>query len=150
MSLPSWVALGLMLAAQWWSDPRWLSNAPMLLWGLILCLVFEPVWLSSGLLAYSGWDYRWLAPGWIWALWLGLAVSFHYSLRWLCGRPWLGAVFGAAGGVFSVSMGMSLGAASAPLGWLPMAMTYGAVWAVAVPLLAFGAQWTREQEHRHA
>jgi len=150
MSWPSWVVLGGMLAGQWWFDPRWIKNTSMLLWGLVLCLLLEPIWLSSGLLAYTGWDHPWLAPGWIWALWLGFAVSFHYSLRWLCGRPWLGAAFGAVGGIFSVTMGIRLGAASAPLDWLPIAMTYGVVWAVAVPLLAYGAQLTGEREHHHA
>ena len=115
MSWPSWTVLAVMLAGQWWFDPRWSKNVAMLLWGLVLCLLLEPIWLSSGLLAYTGWQHPWLAPAWIWALWLGFAVSFHYSLNWLCGRPWLGAAFGAIGGVFSVTMGMRLGAASAPL-----------------------------------
>ncbi len=148
-SLPAWGVLALMLVLQWRCDIRWARNAGMVGWGLLLCLLFEPIWLSTGLLVYTGWEHGWLAPGWIWALWLGFAVSFHYSLRWLCGRPWLGAAFGAFGGVFSVTIGIRLGAASAPQGWLPMALAYAAVWAIAVPLLASGAQWM-EREQRHA
>ena len=65
MSWPSWTVLAVMLAGQWWFDPRWSKNVAMLLWGLVLCLLLEPIWLSSGLLAYTGWQHTWLAPAWI-------------------------------------------------------------------------------------
>ena len=109
----------------------------------------EPLWLRPEVLQYRNWDQHWRAPHWVWTLWLGFAVSFRYSLNWLCGRPVLAALLGALGGVFSVTMGIRLGAATAPQGWLLLAMVYGVSWAIAVPLLAQVATITK-QGTKHA
>lgn len=112
------------------------DDLKMLLAGAVACLVFEPLWLAPALIHYVHWHRHWLAPGWIWALWLGFAVSFNYCLAWLRQRLWLAALFGAVGGVVSVTIGVRIGAASLPHGWWPLALAYGFGWLLAVPLLA--------------
>lgn len=116
---------------------QWRRDLQTLLYGALLCLLLEPIWLLLQVVSYHQWQSLWLAPHWIWALWLSFAVSFHYSFSWLQRRYWLAAAFGGIGGVFSVTMGMQFGAAEAPMGWLSFALIYGPLWAVAVPLLAF-------------
>ncbi|ASK33436.1 hypothetical protein CEK62_03065 [Alcanivorax sp. N3-2A] len=132
--------LVVMQAGVWALGRPWRRDLPLLCAGAFACIVLEPVWMVPGLIHYQGWSYSWLAPGWIWALWLGFAVSFNYCLAWLCGRPLLAALFGGIGGVISVTVGIRLGAATTPQGWLPLALSYAAIWALVVPALALLAQ----------
>ncbi|EKF75552.1 hypothetical protein A11A3_01727 [Alcanivorax hongdengensis A-11-3] len=141
----AWSVLAPMVLIQCLAGGHWRRDGRMLLIGGGLCLALEPLWLASSLLVYQQWHSQWLAPPWIWALWLGFAVSFHYSLYWLQGRPWLAALIGAIGGVVSVTAGLRLGAAVTPQGWLPFAMVYGGAWALAVPFMAWVAG---RQDHR--
>lgn len=115
---------------------RWHDDLRMLLAGAVACLIFEPLWLAPSYIHYVNWSHHWVAPGWIWALWLGFAVSFNYCLGWLRQRLWLAALFGAVGGVISVTVGARIGAASMPHGWWALALSYGFGWLVAVPILA--------------
>jgi len=52
----------------------------------------------------------------------------------------LAALFGAVGGVFSVTVGINFGAASTPQGWWLLAISYAAVWSMVVPTLAYLAR----------
>ncbi|MDX1803583.1 MAG: DUF2878 domain-containing protein [Alcanivorax sp.] len=136
----AWPVLLTMVSLQGRGRNHWQRDVLMLLTGALFCLITEPVWLVVSLLKYVHWSDHWLAPHWVWALWLGFAVSFHYSLRWLQGRWWLASMLGAFGSVVSVSTGIKLGAAVAPQGWLPLALVYGVVWALAAPLMAVVAR----------
>lgn len=49
-------------------------------------------------------------PIWMIALWLVFASTVPSSFRWLYGRPWLTAAFGAIGGPLSYWAGAKLGA----------------------------------------
>lgn len=74
---------------------------------------------------------------WMVALWAAIACTLHSSMRWLQGRPWLGAVFGALGGAGSYYAGMRLGAVEFPAGDAAGALAAGGLWLVAMPLLAW-------------
>lgn len=134
--LAAWGVLVPTVLLCWYFNHQWRDDLPMLCAGAVACLLFEPLWIAPGLIHYVNWNRDWLAPGWIWALWLGFAISFNYCLRWLRERLWLAAVFGGVGGVMSVTVGIKIGAAFAPMGWWPMAIAYGVGWALAVPVLA--------------
>ncbi|WP_372653544.1 DUF2878 domain-containing protein [Alcanivorax borkumensis] len=138
----AWCVLLAMLITQVALTGRWRNDGVLVVAGAALCVVMEPLWLLTDVLEYRNWPHRWWAPHWVWALWMGFAVSFRYSLGWLCGRPVLAALFGAVGGVFSVTMGMRFGAASAPQGWVLLAVIYAIGWAIAVPILAQVATMT--------
>ena len=108
--------------------------------GLLVGLAVEPLWIGAGLIEYRLQFHALLPPVWILALWMGFALSFNYSLAWLQGRRLLAAVFGGVGSVLSVLAGVRFGAAEAPAGLLPLALAYGALWAILVPMLAQLAQ----------
>lgn len=135
-SLPALASLAVMLG--WAARHGVLSRADMVmvLIGLGLGLVGEMFWLLPGLVVYQAQPLFWLPPLWILALWAGFALMFNHSLRWLRGRPFLCALLGASGGVLSLLAGIRMGAAVAPLGVLPLALVYAAVWALLVPLLS--------------
>ncbi len=73
---------------------------------------------------------------WMVALWAAIACTLHSSMRWLQGRPLLGAVFGALGGAGSYYAGMRLGAVEFPAGDAAGAVAAGGLWLVALPLRA--------------
>lgn len=144
----AWVLLGVMLLVQARVSGQWRRDAASMLCAGCLCLLLEPVWMLSDVLAYRQWPIAWLAPHWIWALWLALGLCLHSSLAWLQPRPVLAAAFGAMGGVSSVTLGVDMGAAQAPQGWWPLALIYGGIWALAVPFLAKAAQWQQRFFYR--
>ncbi|MEQ3681907.1 MAG: DUF2878 domain-containing protein [Alcanivorax sp.] len=146
--VPAWGVLATMLVAQIALTRQWKQDIFLITAGGLMCALMEPLWLLPEALQYKSWQQHWWAPPWVWALWMGFAASFRYSLSWLCGRPVFAALFGGLGGVFSVMMGIRLGAATAPQGWLLLAIIYGISWAIAVPLLAKIASMTkREDQH---
>ena len=148
-----WTALLVLLVMQagvWALNRAWRQDLPLLVVGALACVVCEPIWLASGLIRYVDWSAAWLAPAWIWALWLGFAVSFNYCLGWLRQRLALAAAFGAFGGVFSVTVGIRLGAADTPHGWWALALVYGVTWAMVVPALAWWARHRDEERKIHA
>lgn len=118
---------------------NWRPDARMALAGLAVGLIVEPLWLYAGLIEYRLQTWPLIAPIWILALWVGFAVCFNYSLAWLRGRVWLAVIFGGVGSALSVWAGVRFGAAQAPLGMAQLALAYGAVWAIVVPLLAWWA-----------
>ncbi|MBZ2188557.1 DUF2878 domain-containing protein [Alcanivorax sp. JB21] len=112
----------------------------MLMAGLVVGAIAELVWLNAGVISYrTAWSAH-FAPIWILALWAGFAVSFNYSLGWLKGRPFVAAAFGGFGSAGSVVGGVRLGAAEAPEGLLLLAICYGVLWSLIVPMLAWWAQ----------
>jgi hypothetical protein len=85
------------------------------------------------------------APLWILALWASFALTLNHSLRWLRGRPLLGAVLGAVGGplAYISSSRLSGAVAFAAPEW--RALLYLALgWSLAIGLLAYLAgRWAR-------
>ena len=53
-----------------------------------------------------------LPPAWILVLWLQFAMSLHYSLGWLTGRYFLGALLGSVSGALAYWAGVRFGAAA--------------------------------------
>jgi len=136
---PALVMLLALVALAVGSGASWRAAGRMALAGLLAGMLAERVWLSLGLIEYRlAWSPVW-PPVWIMVLWVAFAMSLNHSLAWLQGRVWLAAVFGAIGSVGSVLAGVRWGAASAPAGWLPLAVWYGLVWALLVPALAWWA-----------
>ncbi|HAS30232.1 MAG TPA: DUF2878 domain-containing protein [Alcanivorax sp.] len=146
----AWLVLAAMQAGVWALNRAWRADLALLAAGAVACVLFEPIWMAPGLIEYVDWPRRWVAPDWIWALWLGFAVSFNYCLAWLRPKLLLAALFGAFGGVFSVTVGINFGAATTPQGWWLLALSYGAVWSMVVPALAYLARRLDEERGRYA
>jgi len=86
---------------------------------IVVCLVgsfADTLLLRFGLLAYPGDSGApavngpfAMVPPWIASLWLAFAMLPRFSLRWLAGRRWLAAAFGAVGGPLSFYAGTRIG-----------------------------------------
>ena len=77
-----------------------------------------------------------VAAPWMMSLWAVLMTALPCSLRWLRGRPWLAAGFGAVGGPAAYAGGLALGALTP--GSLPFAAALalvGVAWFAAMPVL---------------
>ncbi len=113
------------------ADLRLLAIALPLGW------LLDSAFAASGWLLYAQpWPWAWAAPVWIWALWVGFAMTLNHSMAFLAGKPWLAAAFGALGG--PLAYWTAAGAFDAvsfgrPVPWVLLALAAG--WAVLLPLL---------------
>lgn len=138
----SWLALPVLACMFGWAavtGARARDDVLLAVAGLGVGILFEVMFLSSGLIRYEEQALSWAPPLWILALWAGFAMSFNHSMAWLQDR-WLACVvLGAFGSASSLYAGISFGAAqpNAPI-WA-VSMVYGFSWAVLVPVLAWVA-----------
>ncbi len=110
-------------------------EATLILASLIIGAIWDSLLVWSGLLSYEhGLFHPRLAPFWIIAMWALFATTFNVSLRWLKGRWWLSAVFGAIGGPLAYYAGFRLGAVDmSNQGEALMALAVG--WAALMPVM---------------
>lgn len=99
-------------------------------------LVVDTVQIAGGLLRFpSAGRFAWLPPAWLIVLWAQFAATFHFSMQWLKGRPWLAALFGAVGGPLAFLAGHKLGVVDFhPEVWRSM-LSLAIVWGAVLPLL---------------
>ncbi len=84
----------------------------LLLTSMLLGLLVDGVHIHTGVLAFPiGSFHPALPPTWILVLWLQFAMTLHYSLGWLTGRYYLGALLGSVSGALAYWAGVRLGAA---------------------------------------
>ncbi len=118
----------------------WRNEGQLVLAACLIGLVWENLLTLQGLLVYpSGVLLAGTAPHWIIAMWALFATTLNLSLRWLQGRWWLSAMFGAIAGPLAFYAGSRLGAVSfsdpvTALVWLAVG------WGVLTPLLMRLAQ----------
>jgi len=85
----------------------------LLLTSLLLGLLVDGIHIYTGVLAFPiGSFLPGLPPAWILVLWLQFAMSLHYSLGWLTGRYFLGALLGSVSGALAYWAGVRFGAAA--------------------------------------
>lgn len=85
----------------------------LLLTSLLLGLLVDGVHIHTGVLAFPiGSFHPGLPPAWIFILWLQFATTLHYSLGWLTGRYFLGALLGSVSGALAYWAGVRFGAAA--------------------------------------
>lgn len=108
----------------------------LVLFAGVLGAIADIILIRTAGLTYSG-----AAPGalfgplWIVALWMTFATSINASLYWLRGRPLVGALIGAAGGLLAYHAGLNLKVVSYWPGDPQALLALAAVWGVAIPLL---------------
>lgn len=108
--------------------------------GLVVGMIFEVLLIGSGLIHYAlqqgpGWP-----PLWILALWAGFTLNFRHCMAFFQRQRPAAAWLGLVGAPASVIAGVSLGAATAPVGLVPLGIAYGLAWALVMPLLAVLAE----------
>jgi len=101
----------------------------------IIGAVFDSFLVASGWVTYkAGLFSDHLAPYWIITMWMLFATTLNVSIRWLRGKPWLAALFGAVGGPISYLTGEKLG--GIVLSNQPAAVAALAIgWAIMMPML---------------
>jgi Protein of unknown function (DUF2878) len=98
--------------------------------------VVDTLQIACGLLSFpTGTVFGWLPPAWLIVLWAQFAATFHFSMKWLKGRPWLAAFFGAIGGPVAFDAGRRLGVVAFHPAFWPSLLSLSVVWASAVPFL---------------
>jgi Protein of unknown function (DUF2878) len=108
----------------------------LMLWAAGVGVAVDTLQIEIGTLRFPvGSVVAWLPPPWLVVLWMQFAATFHYSMRWLKGRPRSAALFGAVGGPLAFAAGQRLGVVQFhPAVW-PSLLSLAVVWAAALPLL---------------
>ncbi len=95
----------------------------------------DSLFAAAGLLQYtSGQPASWLAPVWIFGLWVGFGTTLNVAFRWLHNRWTLATILGAVSGPLSYFAGAKMGAVSFADTTLAM-ISLSATWSVLLPSL---------------
>ncbi len=145
----SWVATVFGAAAGWtWIGPLLIAAAALLhlrrshqpvreftlltLAG-VLGLTFDSLLLSTGWIAFP--DHTgFLAPLWMFAMWILFATTLNVAFQWLRPRLWLASVLGAVSGPLSYWSGSKAGA-MVMVDTTSALVALSAGWAILMPLL---------------
>jgi hypothetical protein len=107
------VLVAVLLHLRMTPGPR--GEAKLVAAAVVAGLAWDSALVALGLFRYpSGTVIDGLAPHWILAMWALLATTLNVSMRWLHGRPWSAAAFGALGGPLAYWAGARLGAVEMP------------------------------------
>ncbi|MGI8560461.1 MAG: DUF2878 domain-containing protein [Luteimonas sp.] len=143
------VAASLVFVAWQWAASRQRGIDARLVGVALACgLVIDGGLAASGLARYAAtWPSAAFAPTWILAVWAAFAMTLNQSMRWLQSRLSAAAVLGAVGGPLAylgAARGWNAVEFSAPQ-W-PALLALGALWLLAMPLLAGLARyWSHGQ-----
>lgn len=102
----------------------------------VVGVVVDSIQIAAGLLRFPpAARVAFLPPAWLVVLWAQFAATFHFSMKWLKGRPWLAAVFGAIGGPLAFVAGYNFDVVDFhPEVW-PSLLALAVVWSGVLPLL---------------
>nr|WP_321465359.1 DUF2878 domain-containing protein [uncultured Desulfobulbus sp.] len=108
----------------------------LLLASVFLGLLVDGFHIRTSVLAFPiGGFHLSLPPAWILVLWLQFAMSLHYSLSWLRGRYFLGALLGSVSGALAYWAGVRFGAAAFGADLLRSLVQIGLSWGLITPIL---------------
>lgn len=100
---------------------------------LAIGIVVEAGLSARGIYRFtSGSVVHWMSPPWLLAMWAQFATTFRFSLRSIMASPARAALFGALGGPIAFAAGERLGAVTLDQPVLPVLITLGLVWGVAL------------------
>lgn len=85
---------------------------------------------------------------WMVALWINLALTLNYSLRWLHNRLAFAAVLGAGAAALAYYTGSKLGAITLDAGLISL-VYIGLMWLIAMPLLVWMTQRVNHLEQKY-
>lgn len=138
---PWWGPAAFVVFAAFQLAPRFRARGDATLMWIALPMGFsvDTVMASTGLLAYaSPVPHAGFAPVWIVALWMGFALTFNHSLRYVMHRTWLAILLGAVVGPFSYWIASRTWGAVQFTDSFPLVLlTLGSLWAVAMGLFSY-------------
>jgi hypothetical protein len=119
----------------------------LVLWTSAIGLAVDTLQIALGMLRFdAGVVIAWLPPPWLVIVWAQFAMTFHFGLRRLVGRPWAAALFGVLGGPLAFLAGERLGVVTLhPAVW-PSVLSLALTWAVAMP----AATWLAARQRGRA
>jgi hypothetical protein len=104
------------------------------LWTAAIGVAVDTTQIGLGTLRFdAGTIVAWLPPPWLVVIWMQFAMTFHYSLRWLNGRPSRAALFGGVGGPLAFYAGRQLGVVDLHPDLWPSLMSLAVLWSLAMP-----------------
>ena len=108
----------------------------LMLWSGAIGTAMDTLQIAIGTLYFPiGSVVSWLPPPWLIVLWIQFAATFHFSMRWLKGRPWIAALFGAVGGPLAFAAGRRLDVVQFHAAVWPSLLSLAVVWGAVMPLL---------------
>ena len=108
----------------------------LLMASLFLGLLVDSYHIRTSVLVFPiGSFHSSLPPAWILVLWLQFAMSLHYSLSWLLGRYFLGALLGSVSGALAYWAGVRFGAAAFGADLIRSLVQIGLSWGLIMPIL---------------
>jgi Protein of unknown function (DUF2878) len=147
-TLPGVLAAVVFVCMQLAVSEQRVSDVRLIAVALLVGIVLDGALAASGVVQYSSSPPA-IPPGgapvWILALWAAFALTLNHSLRWLRGRPLIGALLGAAGGplAYASSSRLSGAVAFAPPEWRAV-VCLAVGWGIAIGLLSYVAgYWAR-------
>lgn len=134
---PSVVACSALAIWQLNPSRRHISDIKLIMVAIVVGLVSDTFLLQLNLFKFTyPFPIEGIAPLWILLLWVGFALTINHSMKWLNSRSWLPAVLGAIFAPLSYLAGQRLGAVEYLADPLLISVCIGAVWAVAMTVLA--------------
>ena len=116
----------------------------LVLWTAAIGLVIDTTQIALGTLRFqAGSVAAWLPPPWLVLIWAQFAITFHFGLAWLKGRPGQAALFGAIGGPLAFLAGRRLGVVELHPDLWPSLLSLAVTWSVAMP----AALWLAGRQH---
>jgi hypothetical protein len=113
------------------------TDLKLMAWVVPIGVAMDTLMAATGLLHYAApVPSTQLAPLWIVAIWASFSLTLRHTFRFLFGRPWLAAIFGA--------IGAPLAYLSAERGWQAVQFGHGMwpalgvlalLWAFALPIM---------------
>ena len=82
---------------------------------------------------FVGRGTSWLPPPWLTLIWAQFAITFHFGLRWMKGRPERAALFGLIGGPLAFLCGRRLGVVTLHPELWPSLLSLALTWSLALP-----------------
>ncbi len=97
-------------------------------------LVVDTTQIALGTLHFTaGTLVPWLPPPWLTLIWAQFAITFHFGLRWMKGRPERALLFGLIGGPLAFLCGRRLGVVTLHPELWPSLLSLAVTWGLALP-----------------
>jgi hypothetical protein len=115
----------------------------LVLWTAAIGLLVDTTQIALGTLRFAAGSVTpWLPPPWLILIWAQFAITFHFGLRWLKGRPGRAALFGVVGGPLAFLAGQRLGVVELHPDLWPSLLSLAVTWSLAMP----AALWLAERQ----
>jgi len=145
---PAFSLLWLAIHATYYAKTR-LSDISLCIIAAIVGYIADSVLVLAGVMSFPEHTQQgYPSTVWMVALWINLALTLNYSLRWLQNSLTFAAVLGAGAAALAYYTGKKLGAINLDLGVISL-IFIGLIWFMAMPLLVWLTQQVNLLEKKY-